>query len=96
MMAITFGISSPLRVFTGGESRVVIHGSPATVGAALEALWRLHPALRDRVLTEQGEVRQHVNLFVGSESIRYTGGLDTPLSGALEISILPAVSGGSS
>ncbi|PYQ13487.1 MAG: hypothetical protein DMH00_04285 [Acidobacteria bacterium] len=39
-------------------------------------------------------MRPHVNLFVGNESIRYTGGLSTPLTGDCEISILPAVSGG--
>lgn len=48
----------------------------------------------DRVLTEQGEVRPHVNVFVGEESIRYTGGLATPLTDGAEIAIVPAVSGG--
>jgi molybdopterin converting factor small subunit len=54
----------------------------------------LHPGVRDRVVNEQGAVRQHVNVFVGDESIRYTGGLDTPLAEGSEISIVPAVSGG--
>ena len=45
-------------------------------------------------MTEQGEVRQHVNVFVGVESIRFTGGLDTPLEDGCELSIVPAVSGG--
>lgn len=53
-----------------------------------------HPGVRDRVLTEQGEVRPHVNVFVGDESIRYTGGLATPLGEGAEVSIVPAVSGG--
>jgi molybdopterin converting factor small subunit len=64
------------------------------VGEALEALWKVHPELKDRVLTEQGEVRPHVNVFVGDESVRHTGSLKTPLPGACEIAILPAVSGG--
>ncbi len=46
------------------------------------------------VLTEQGELRPHVNVFVGAESIRVTGGLATPLGEKAEIWILPAVSGG--
>ncbi len=50
--------------------------------------------VRDRVVTEQGQVRPHVNVFVGDESIRFTGGLSTPLSDGAEISIVPAVSGG--
>jgi hypothetical protein len=35
-----------------------------------------------------------VNVFVGDENIRYTGGLATPLSGDTEVAIIPAVSGG--
>jgi hypothetical protein len=27
--------------------------------------------------TEQGEIREHVNVFVGSEHVKYTGGLRT-------------------
>jgi molybdopterin converting factor small subunit len=53
-----------------------------------------HPGVWDRVLTEEGAVRQHVNVFVGDESIRYTGGLDTPVPPSAVISIVPAVSGG--
>ena len=93
-MAITFFISTPLRVYTGGNSQVALAEPAATVAEALEALWRLHPGLKDRILTERREVRAHVNVFVGNESIRYTGGLDTPLPGSCEISLLPAVSGG--
>lgn len=52
--------------------------------------------MRDRVLTEQGEVRRHINIFVGEENIRYTGGLATLVSAESVISIVPAVSGGAS
>ena len=45
-------------------------------------------------MTEQGGVRQHINIFVGEENIRYTGGLATPVSPESVISIVPAVSGG--
>ncbi|MEK7331713.1 MAG: ubiquitin-like small modifier protein 1 [Candidatus Eisenbacteria bacterium] len=93
-MPVVFHIPGYVREFTGGRSRVVLEASPATVGEALEALWALHPGVRDRVVTEQGEVRPHVNLFVGSESIRFSGGLGTPLADGAEISIVPAVSGG--
>lgn len=93
-MAVVFHIPGYLRTFTGGQSRVELAASPATCGAALAALWAHHPGVRDRVVDEQGVVRQHVNVFVGDESIRYTGGLDTPLSDGSEISIVPAVSGG--
>lgn len=93
-MPVLFQLPGYLCAYSGGRSRVEIAASPATVGEALGALFTLHPGLKDRVLTEQGQVRMHVNVFVGRESIRYSGGLGTPLPEAAEVSILPAVSGG--
>ena len=71
-----------------------IEASPATLRDALEVLWALYPGIRDRVVAEQGQIREHVNVFVGNEDVRYTGGLATPLPAAVEISIVPAISGG--
>lgn len=93
-MPVTFHIPGYLREFTGGRSPVEINSSPATVREALDALWKLHPGVRDRVLTEQGEVRQHINVFVGNECIRFTGGLATRVTDGAEVLIVPAVSGG--
>jgi molybdopterin synthase sulfur carrier subunit len=73
---------------------VVLDTAPASVGEALAGLGALHPGVRDRVLDERGQVRPHVNVFVGKESIRYTGGLATPLGPEAELHIFPAVSGG--
>lgn len=93
-MPVRFYIPGYLRPFTGGASSVELPGSPATVGGALDLLWTLHPGARDRVVTEQGEVRSHINVFVAEESIRFAQGLATRLPDGCEISILPAVSGG--
>jgi molybdopterin synthase sulfur carrier subunit len=89
-----FQIPGALREFSGGRSQVEIADRPATVDQALLALWTLCPGMRDRVVTEQGEVRPHINIFVGDENIRYSGGLATPLAAESVISIVPAVSGG--
>jgi sulfur-carrier protein len=93
-MAITVHISAALRSVAGGRDRIEIGGDPATVGDALEALWVLCPGLRDRIVTEEAEIREHVNVFVGRENVRYTGGLATPVTDGAEMSIFHAVSGG--
>jgi molybdopterin synthase sulfur carrier subunit len=93
-MPVRVHLPSYLREFAAHAPQVRLGSSPATVREALEQLWLEHPGVRDRVLAENGEVRQHVNVFVGEESIRWTGGLDTPLRDGAEISIVPAVSGG--
>ena len=65
-----------------------------SLSEALSLLWSEVPAVRDRVLTERGEVRPHINIFVDGESIRDAGGLGTRMRDGAEIFILPALSGG--
>lgn len=93
-MSVTFRIPNYLAAFAGNNSAVKLDGSPATVRDALETLWQLHPGLRDRIVDEQGAVRQHVNIFVGEDAIRFADGLATPVPAGAEILIVPAVSGG--
>jgi sulfur-carrier protein len=93
-MTVNFWIPGPLRSMTGGRSHVGVETSGGTLRDALEALFAAHPAIRDRVLTQRGEIREHVNVFVGKTAARSTGGLATPLADGVEISIMPAISGG--
>jgi len=93
-MAVTFHIPGALREFTGSQSRVEITRSPQNLAEALAALCELYPGIRDRISTEQGQIREHINIFIGDEDSRYTGGLMSRLAAGSEISIVPAVSGG--
>ncbi len=94
-MQVSFHIPGPLRSFTENRSVVQLEvKADANLLDALQDLFTAFPGLRDRVLTESGEVRRHVNLFIGNENVRYTGGLSTPIAAAAEISIVPAISGG--
>lgn len=93
-MPLTFVISGPLRELAGNRSEVRVGGDAASVSDALSLLWRECPAFRDRVVTERGELRPHLNIFVDGESIRYSGGFGTPVRDGSEIVILPALSGG--
>lgn len=93
-MTVNFVIPGPLREFAGNRSDVRAGGDAGSVQDALSLLWRECPGLRDRVVTELGEVRPHVNIFVNGESIRYRGGLSASVRDGAEIVILPALSGG--
>ena len=93
-MSVTFHIPAPLREFTGGQTQVEIATAPKTLADALAALWLVYPGLRHRVATEQGEIREHINIFIGNDDIRFTGGLASPVPIEAEISIVPAISGG--
>lgn len=93
-MALNFVIPGPLRELAGNRGEVRLDGSAGSVSEALSLLWTTCPGVRDRVITELGEVRPHVNIFVDGESIRDLDGLRTYVRDGAEIVILPAVSGG--
>lgn len=93
-MPLVFMIPGPLRELAGDRGEVRVEGTAGSAGEALALLWTRCPAVRDRVLTELGEVRPHVNIFVDGQNIRDSGGLAAPVRDGAEIYILPAVSGG--
>ena len=90
-MAVTVKIPAQLRTLTANEAEVEVDGD--SVGEALEALYERYDGLRDRI-TESGELRRFVNVYVGGEDIRFGEGLDTSLGEGDEVTILPAVAGG--
>ena len=92
-MAVTVYLSGHLKGFTAGETEVALDSDYTAVAQVLHSLWKRHPALRDRVLNEQGEIRRHVNIFVGSKDVKRLRGLETPID-SHEIHIFNAVSGG--
>jgi sulfur-carrier protein len=91
---VTIRIPTYLASFAGGRNTLTIEGSPATVSEALTILWKDYPGLQDRIVDEQGAVRQHINIFVGDEAIRFAEGLSTKVPAGAEVLIVPAVSGG--
>jgi len=92
-MSLTVYLSGHLKNFTGGDTEIALEKDFDSIADALNTLWKLHPALRDRVLNEQGEIRQHVNVFLGSDDVKRLDGLKTAIN-SNEIHIFNAVSGG--
>lgn len=85
-------IPTPMRAHCGGQDRVDAPG--ATVGEILNNLGAEFPAIRER-LFEGDELRRFVNVYVNNEDIRYLDDLATPVGEKDEVSIIPAVAGGS-
>jgi molybdopterin converting factor small subunit len=95
LMQVLFNIPGALREFTGNQSAVRVEAEAgANLLQVLQALFVVYPGLRDRVLTETGETRRHVNIFVANENVLYTGGLATAIPAGAEVSIVPAIGGG--
>lgn len=85
-------IPTPLRKLTQGREVVTV--SAATVGEMIAALERECPGFKDKLVDDKGQLRRFINIFVGDEDIRFQQQLDTPLSAAAEVSIVPAIAGG--
>jgi molybdopterin synthase sulfur carrier subunit len=93
-MSIVVELPNVLREYAGNRGTVELEHDCSTLADVLSALGAEWPGVVDRVLDEQGEIREHVNLFVGEESAKFNGGLEAPVSDGDTIVIVPAVSGG--
>jgi len=89
----TVHIPTPLRSATGGDATVDVDGT--TVHDVLHALVDRYPDLKDNLYTEDGSLRQFVNLYAGDDDIRYRDGVDTELADGEDLSIVPSIAGGS-
>ena len=93
-MKIRVNLTGHLTDFAEGLATVELSlADGAVVTDALAELWRRYVGLRDRVVTEQGQLRRHVLLVVGNNLIDRNN-LSAALAEGDEISILPAVTGG--
>lgn len=65
-----------------------------TIDDALAALLERHPSLEGRILDDEGELREHINVLCNGESVRTGDGLETELESGDELALFPPVSGG--
>jgi sulfur-carrier protein len=77
-----------LRLFPGCPRETTI--AAANVADMIDALDRQIPGIKDRICDSTPKVRRHINIFVDGE--RAT--LETPLTPAMEVFIMTAISGG--
>lgn len=81
-----------LRARTDGEAEVLAGGD--NVGEVLEALATAHPDTRDQLFAGDGALNRYVNVYLNDEDVRVLDGLETAVSDADTVVILPAMAGG--
>jgi sulfur-carrier protein len=91
-MSIKVHIPTPMRQHTDGQA--VVEGAGGTVQDVLDGLGQKFPGLAGRIF-ENGQVRRFVNLYLNDEDVRYLDNLKTAVKDGDELSIIPAVAGGS-
>ncbi len=71
-----------------------IEVSASNVAELLDQLNLQHPGLKDYLVDEQGQLRQHVNIFIGDKLIRDKVNLLDEVDDQDEVFIMQALSGG--
>jgi molybdopterin converting factor small subunit len=92
-MSVSVRIPTILRTYTGGESEVRAEGG--TLAEVLDHLDTHHSGIKGRIVDETGELRRFVNVYVGNDDVRFLENLATPTPDGAQVSVIPAVAGGS-
>lgn len=92
-MAATIYIPTPLRLYAGNQEALELEGS--TVAEVLKNLTEQYADLRKHLFTEEGQLRNFVNVYVNDEDMRYLQRENTPVKDNDTISIVPSIAGGS-
>ncbi len=85
-------IPAPLRKLTKDQAVVEVTGK--NIQELLASLEKDFPGLKERICDESGQIRRFVNIFVNGEDIRFKEGPSTVVADGAEVSIIPAIAGG--
>ncbi|CUT05233.1 ubiquitin-like small modifier protein 1 [Candidatus Chrysopegis kryptomonas] len=91
-MPVKVMIPTPLRPYTENKDSVEVEGQ--TIDEILSNLALKYPQLKRHLFSEDGRLRNFVNVYVNEEDIRYLDGGDTKIKEGDVVSIIPAIAGG--
>ena len=91
-MSVTVRLPGALRDATGGNTKVQANGP--TLADVIADIDRQHPGFRGRVLDVGGRLRTYVNVYIGEDDARSSGGTDAPVPDGSEVMVIPAMAGG--
>jgi sulfur-carrier protein len=92
-MSLKILIPTPLRKFTGDTETVEVE--PGTVSDIIGELDQRFPGIRSRLCEENGALRRFINVYVDGEDVRFLQNVSTSVKDGAEVSIVPAIAGGS-
>ena len=91
-MAVSVLVPTPLRNLTQGQDTVEVDA--ANVAALVDALESKYPGMGGRLRGDDGVLRRFINIYVNDEDIRFLNSAETPLKDGDQVSIVPAIAGG--
>ena len=90
---ITIFIPTPLRKFTDDQSTVKVQAG--TIAEAIQGLAKQFPELDQYLFDADKQIRKFVRIFLGDKDIQQLNGAQTAVREGDEVSIIPAIAGGS-
>jgi molybdopterin synthase sulfur carrier subunit len=91
-MSVKVRIPSPLRSYTNGAD--VVEAQGASVAEVLNSVKAAAPGIETRLFKGPAQLNRFVNVYLNDEDIRFLKNLETPVKEGDEISIVPAIAGG--
>jgi len=92
-MSIKVRIPTPLQKITQNKAEVELSGS--NIRELIDDLERNFPGIKERICDEKGNIRRFINIYVNEEDVRFLKQDQTSLKDGDEVSIIPAIAGGS-
>ncbi len=91
-MAVKVLIPTPLQKLTNGKD--VVEAEAGKIIDIINSLDKTFPGLAER-LCQDGKIRRFINVYVNEEDVRFLQGEETIVKDGDEVSIVPAIAGGS-
>jgi len=91
-MSIRIIIPAALRQYA--ENRDSVNLSGQNIGELLDNLMQKFPNMKKHLFSEDGQIRNFVNVYVNDDDIRYLENSQTQLKEGDVISLIPSVAGG--
>ena len=91
-VAVTVRIPGPLRELAAGDGELGATGG--TVRAVLDDIVERHPGLRRHLRTETGTLREHINVYLNDEDVRWLEGEGTAVRPGDTVTVVPSIAGG--
>lgn len=91
-MGVTVRIPTPLQKLTNNQSEITAEG--ATIKEMFDNVEKNYPGIKERLYSEEGELRRFINIYINEEDIRFLDSDNTKVKDGDVISVIPAIAGG--